>query len=454
MTGYRRRFVIYNMGLIGFVLLAAFIALGISQRKAQMNELEKTMQLVTEPWEPGANGDFRPVGGRDDEGQHFEPSSGEKPDDAPPEGEPPEGGPHGERPGGEKRGRMISSEGIMTVYYDNSSGEISVLSNGYAADESELPATVSAIVSAEKDFGTLSESGVIYRREATAGGYKIAIADKEYISSRTLRNALLLGAVFIAAMGLLLPISIWLSKLAAKPMERAMQMERQFVQDISHDLKTPVTVVLANNSILRSNPEATVAEQRQWIDSTDDAAKNMMKLVDEMLTLASLEAVGEGVRGAKKSAELHPVDLSQAAEKCVLQMESVAYDRGVELSESIEENITISGDTQSVEKIISGLIENALKYEPDGGQVDVALNKSRRKARFTVRNRGSVISEEDLPHIFERFYRGDKARSEKGHGLGLPILKGTAELIGAELSVSSSKESGTVFTAVFDVIDN
>ena len=184
-----------------------------------------------------------------------------------------------------------------------------------------------------------------------------------------------------------------------------MDMERQFVQDISHDLKTPVTVVLANNSILRSNPDATVAEQQQWIDSTDEAAKNMMELVNEMLTLASLEAA-EKKSAEAGTAELHPVDLTNSAQKCILQMESVAYDRGVELTTDIGEGITALGDTA-----------------------------------------------EDLPHIFERFYRGDKARSEKGHGLGLPILKSTAELMGAELSASSSKENGTVFTAVFDAAE-
>ena len=285
-----------------------------------------------------------------------------------------------------------------------------------------------------------------------SGGYRIAIASTAFITTRTVRNALILAAVFIGAMGLLLPVSIWLSKLAAKPMERAVEMERQFVQDISHDLKTPVTVVLANNSILRSNKDATVGELGQWIDSTDDAAKNMMDLVNEMLTLSSLEAADAKGRGAKNSERI-PVALSESAEKCVLQMESVAYDRGVELVSDIGEGVFGLGDTADAEKIMSGLIENALKYEPAGGRVEVTLEKSRRKARFSVRNLGSTIAAEDLPHIFERFYRGDKARSEKGHGLGLPILKRTAELIGADVTVSSSAENGTVFTAVFDAAE-
>lgn len=446
MTSYRRRFVAYNMGLIGFVLLAAFIALGIYQYKAQLRELEKTMSLVTEPWDIG--GDFRPSGPGDSGELHMDPPDGEKPDDKPDEkpGEKPDGDRH------TKPERRISDEGILTVFYDSETEAITVLSNRFGMDETELSEAVKQIVGSNQDFGKLKSASMIYRREAANGGYKIAIADKAYITSRTLRNALLLGAVFIGAMGLLLPISIGLSKLASKPMEKAMDMERQFVQDISHDLKTPVTVVLANNSILRSNPDATVAEQQQWIDSTDEAAKNMMELVNEMLTLASLEAAEK--KSAKAgTAELHPVDLTNSAQKCILQMESVAYDRGVELTTDIGEGITALGDTAGIEKIMSGLIENALKYEPEGGRVQVSLTKNRKKARFAVRNFGSSISAEDLPHIFERFYRGDKARSEKGHGLGLPILKSTAELMGAELSASSSKENGTVFTAVFDAAE-
>ena len=457
MTGYRRRFVAYNMGLIGFVLLAAFIALGISQYRSQINELQKTMSLVAEPWDQ-MGGSLRPIhdGRADDElpggEKPAEPPDGEKPGE-PPDGEKPGEPPDGEKPYRDKPDRRMTNDDIMTVFYDADSGSVSVLSNRLNMDETTLRECVAEIIAAEKNFGTLPARSLIYSKDTGGGGYKIALADTAYITSRTIRNALLLAAVFIGAMALLLPISIGLSKLAAKPMERAMDMERQFVQDISHDLKTPVTVVLANNSILRSDPNATVAEQQQWIDSTDEAAKNMMQLVNEMLTLSQLEAAGEGGRGAKNRPALCPVNLSQCAEKCVLQMESVAYDRGVTLESAIADGITALGDAAGVEKIMSGLIENALKYEPDGGRVDVALTRNRKKARFNVANNGSVIAEEDLPHIFERFYRGDKARSEKGHGLGLPILKGTAELMGAEISVASNKESGTVFTVSFDTTE-
>lgn len=457
MKGYRRRFVLYNMLLIGFVLIVSFVALGIFLHRTQLNELEKTMSLVIEPWDEPFGRSERPVqpgGGAQrpvetdapeaDPAQTGEPRNDEH---FPPEGERPK------PPEGDRRSRKIAAEGVISVFYNAEDGGITVLSSRYTASEDEIASAVREIICLDGSFGKLPGRSLYYMREGVGPDYKIALADTAYISSRTVRSVVLLAAVFVGAMGLFFIISVLLSRLAAKPMENALAMERQFVQDLSHDLKTPVTVVLANNSILRSNRDATVGEQEQWIDSTENAAKNMMELVNQMLTLSALDDSAE--RGAKPGAALalEPTDLSEAAEKCVLQMESVAYDRGVELTNEIEEGIIIRSDAQSCEKLMSGLIENALKYEPGGGRVAIALERAPRKGkkvRFTVKNYGSVISEEDLPHIFERFYRGDKARSEKGHGLGLPILKRTAELIGAGITVTSSREGGTVFTVEFE----
>jgi len=216
------------------------------------------------------------------------------------------------------------------------------------------------------------------------------------------------------------------------------------VADISHDLKTPVTVVMANSSILKSNRDSTVEEQLQWVESTEDAARNMMGLVDEMLTLSSLESAGRTV-------EKEAVSISSAAEKCVLQMESLAFEKGVELVSQIPENVEVLADRDHVQRIVSGLIDNALKYEPSGGRVDVELSEEKKKAVLSVKNRGSYIAREDLPHIFERFYRADKARSDKkGYGLGLPIINKMAELSGAKIFAKSSEEEGTEFTVEFE----
>ena len=432
MNEYRRRFVIFTMALIGIILLIAFVLLGLFMHRTAINELENTMRLITEPWDE-RNAGMRPP---------FVPNQDGFPNGNPGGMPPPDQNGQFE-PGGRERARF-DAEGVEIVFYDAEEDELALLNSELAADAERIHAAVREIVEKDENYGTLRKYNLIYRYERLNGAnYKIALADTSFILSRTANNALILLGVFAAAMVLFYFVSRYLSKIAVRPMEEAVEMERQFVADLSHDLKTPVTVVLANNSILRSNSDSTVSEQLQWVDSTDAAAKNMMGLVNSMLELSSLESV--------KKLEKQPVELSQAAEKCILQLESLAYDKGIELESDIPEGVAVLGEATVVEQIISGLIDNAIKYEPEGGRVDITLNTSRKKAHLTVHNRGSVIAQSDIAHIFERFYRGDKARTEGGHGLGLPILKKRAELIGADIEVKSSEKDGTSFTAVFEI---
>ncbi len=424
LKAYRRRFVTFNMLLVGVVLFIALLFQGVYLYRSAYNELRNTMRLIVEPL-----GGFRFGGFR---GEGF---GGEAPPDIP------EQKPEGKSSG--RDGRRVSEEGILTVFYDGDSGSYSLLSPESFLDESALEEAVRSAAAQTDAFGKLSGLGLYYYREDGADSSRIALADTAYLSSRTLKNSLTLAVIYVVTMALVYFISRRLSKLAAKPMEDAVELERQFVADISHDLKTPITVILANNSILRSSPEMPAAEREQWLGSTDEAARNMMQLVGEMLTLSNLDSVG-------RSAIPVPLDLSAAAEKAVLQLESLAYERNVRIETDLAENVIVRGDPEYCARICGGLVENALKYEPAGGRVTVALRTERKKAVFTVRNQGSRIAPEDLPRIFERFYRGDKARSSQGgHGLGLPIIRQMTENLGGEIRAESSEADGTVFTVTF-----
>ena len=422
LKGYRRRFVTYNMFLVGVVLLAAMVFLGAFVTRTDYRELRNTMRILSDRWD-SPNGQFHVL----EEGNGPKHDGRPKPDD-----------------GADDKKDELLRNGIITVFYDKDTDEISILSKDAPEDTDAVAAAVHKIVTLKDDFGKLRSLGFIYYREDIAEGNKIVLTDISSYNAKVLKLALTLLLAYLVSMGLLLLISRKLSKLAAKPMEDAIEMERQFVTDISHDLKTPITVVLANNSILRSNPGADAEEQLQWLDSTETAAKNMMDMVNEMLTLSSLDSVVHSILKV-------PVDLSSAAEKAVLQLESLAYERGITIdSTAVSEDVTAIATPEYAERICSGLIENALKYEPQGGRVEVSLSAAKKKAVFCVHNLGSFISPEDQAHIFERFYRGDKARSNlQGHGLGLPIIKQMTELIGAQIEMQSG-EDGTSFTVTFD----
>ena len=416
LSGYRRRFVAINMVLIALVLALALGMQAVYVYRSEYADLQKTMGLILEPWHAAGEG-FRPQEARPAE------------EGAP---KPPPGG-----------GR-IGNERMITVFFDRTSGEMRILPEALPMDRDTVALAAKTAAARAEDFGHLSEYNLYYRKQGADSNLKIVLADSAYLSSRVWRSALVLLGVYALALGLFFLISLRLSRLAARPMEQAVEMERQFVADISHDLKTPITVVLANNAILKSGPEATVGEQRQWIDSTGDAARSMMDMVEQMLTLSSLESAGRTV-------EKRPVNLSACAQKSVLQFESLAYERGVTLRDEIAPGVTVQGDEDRCLRILSGLIENALKYEPAGGRVEIRLAREKKKAALTVSNPGSRIAPEDLPHIFERFYRGDKARGgSAGHGLGLPIVRQLCDSLGAEIRARSGEAEGTVFIVCFD----
>ena len=269
---------------------------------------------------------------------------------------------------------------------------------------------------------------------------RIAVTPAASLTRSVLQVCLLLTLAFMAALLLFFVVTFRLSKFAARPLEESIARERQFVADASHDLKTPLTVILADSSILRENPDSTVAEQMQWVESVEDAARNMQGMINEMLTLSSVEQIQE------KSLELVRIDFSSIATKAVLQMESVAYDKGVALDESIDDGVFVDGSAEYLQRVCSGLIDNALKYEPEGGRIRVALGADKKHAVLEVQNYGLSVSPDDLPHLFERFYRSDKSRGQTGgHGLGLAIAKQMTEAMNGTIACESTPETGTLF---------
>ena len=259
-----------------------------------------------------------------------------------------------------------------------------------------------------------------------------------------LRLGLVLLAIWLGAMLLFLAISIQLSAIAARPMEEAMQREKQFVADASHDLKTPLSVILANNAILAENPDAPVGSLSRWLDSTQAATKRMQQLISQMLTLADVERPDAPVA-------LERVDLASLAMRSALELESLAYEKNITLDTELPEECFVRGDSGYLLRIVSSLLENALKYEPEGGRVLLRLIQEKKKTLLFVQNFGTQIPQEDLPHVFDRFYRSDKSRrnDSDSFGLGLAITRQMIQQLGGDISAASSPEEGTIFRVTF-----
>lgn len=246
---------------------------------------------------------------------------------------------------------------------DSQEESISVLSQTDSFAEDVLSQLLSEVITQNKSFGVLSSYHAIYYYTGDQNLYRIALIPSSYITHSMINLLLVLALIFIGAMGCFLLVSIRLSKVAVRPMEEAMQREKQFVADASHDLKTPLSVILANNSILMENPNATVESLRLWTDSTQAAAKKMQQLISEMLTLADVERKDTPL-------PIQPLDAASVVTKAALQLESVAYEKNVELdTEGIPEELSFSSNEDYLQRIASSLIENAIKYEPEGGRL-------------------------------------------------------------------------------------
>ena len=349
--------------------------------------------------------------------------------------------------GRERDGGQVIPMALFSVSVD---GAMTALGRYNTASISQdvLEQAGQQLAGADEGFGSLSDLGLFYVKRQAGGVMYLAFADMGSASGwRTL--AATLAVVEVAALAVFFVISLFFSRWALRPVARAWTQQRRFVADASHDLKTPLTVILANTSIALEHPERSVASQSQWLESTQHEAEAMQGLVGDLLALAKMDEEEAAAQSGAARPAFEEVDLSDVLEGEVLQFESVAFERGVKLESQVEPGIELRGNEQRLRRLAGTLIDNACKYVDDGGAVDVSLSRSGKQARLAVRNTGAPISPEDLPHVFDRFYRADKARTggAGGHGLGLAIARAIAEEHGGTLTASSTQAEGTVFTA-------
>ena len=282
----------------------------------------------------------------------------------------------------------------------------------------------------------------MYVKRDSQNGCSISFADNSGIYS-SLRNTLLLTfALFIGSMGVIFLISLVLSGFAVKPVKTAWEQQKQFVADASHELKTPLTVILANNNIMMSHENSTVKDEKQWLESTEEEAQHMKKLIDQMLFLAKSDA-------GETNIEMSDVDFSEIVEGASLNFEPVAFEKNVMIDAQIESGITLRGNATQLNQLTHILIDNAVKYSSENSTVTITLKKSGDSTEFSVNNHGTVIAPDDLEHIFDRFYRAEKSRTTKGYGLGLSIAQKIVQGMNGKFTAESNEQDGTTFTAVF-----
>ena len=241
---------------------------------------------------------------------------------------------------------------VFCVTLDEAGNILAVQGENVEPSDDLVTNAVKSVIEKKSDRGTLSSLVLRYRSVQTANGFKIAFADMSS-ERRSMMNlvatSLLVGIGGLAAF---FCVSLFLANWALRPVEQAWRQQRQFVANASHELKTPLTVILANLGILLSHPADTIEAQRKWVEYSKKEANRMKKLVDDLLFLAKSD-------DSRTHLIFSYINLSDAVWSSLLPFESIAYEQGLTLNSEIEADLVVKGDESQLKQLVIILLDNA-----------------------------------------------------------------------------------------------
>jgi signal transduction histidine kinase len=275
--------------------------------------------------------------------------------------------------------------------------------------------------------------------------YQVNFVDttiKALNSSTLVITAIVAGASIVVV---ILLISLFFTRRAVRPIEAMYEQQRRLVADASHELKTPLATIMANYDVVMLDEQASVGSQREWLTAMRTSMDRMGRTIAGLLSLAQAE---DSPTSGAADRDVLPVALGDVvADELRLREGEIAV-RGLSLTRKLDDEVTVRADEEQLRQVVAILVDNALTYSDEGGRVECTVERRGRQAILVMSNSGPGIPKQDTPHVFERFYRVDKARSsEGGHaGLGLAIARTLVERAGGRIEVESIPDAWTAFT--------
>lgn len=254
-----------------------------------------------------------------------------------------------------------------------------------------------------------------YKVFSTEMGYGVVFVDGSMSRSALMQSMTIAGMVLLGCAALVLILIFLLSKKAVKPIAESYEKQKQFVTDANHELKTPLTLILANLDIAESE-----LGKNEWLNDIRAEGHRMTELVNQLVALSRMDEDGQLMNVTE-------VAVGELVVDTVTEFEPLAKARGKILSADVDNAVTHRGDEALLRRLVGILMDNAIKYCDNGGEIIVTLHRGRRVV-LTVENTYAAVNETELNRLFDRFYRADKARKfTGGYGVGLSMAKAIVE---------------------------
>ncbi|MBI4856024.1 MAG: sensor histidine kinase [Acetobacterium woodii] len=258
--------------------------------------------------------------------------------------------------------------------------------------------------------------------------------------------AYVISFLFLIGMGsiaVLIPISYFLAGKSLQPIKETFEDQKKFIANASHELRTPLTVIQTNVEVLKLKEDEQIKDNMKWLNNIASEGETMAKLISELLLIAQAE-------NQQLAMDKDVFDLSSMCQQMVDLMTELANEKEIELSENISQGIQYRGDEERLKQAVRILVDNAIKYTPVGGKVQLCLVQGKRHLVIEVKDTGIGLTEEEKAKVFSRFYRVDDARNREtgGVGLGLNIADYIVKKHNGKIKIDSVPNKGSTFSIV------
>lgn len=320
----------------------------------------------------------------------------------------------------------------------NGNGDITTSGGGYydLTDQALLQELLDAVSSQGKDVGMIHKYNLRYYTTGRDNPRTIVFADTS--NEKTMLRGLILNSIIVGFIGyaVFFLISLLLAKWVTKPVEKALNEQKQFIADASHELKTPLTVIMTNVEMLEDSNYSD-ADKDKFTKNILSMSKRMRGLVESLLELARMDN-----RSSAGTNDI--IDYSKLVSDSILPFEPMFFEKDMQLAVDISKNINVEGDKNKLRQVMTILLDNALKYYDPEYAVSIKLLRQGTHALLSVSGRGEPLSKEDLKNIFKRFYRIDQSRSGgESYGLGLSIAESIVNEHNGKIWAESEKGYNT-----------